>query len=122
MSFLSELVLLRERDSWIIREPLVYHSAHLGRDVVVPVGFETDFASIPRFFHRLLPKNGEYDAAAVVHDFLYSTGEVAKADADIVFYEAMTVMEVPAWKRQSMYWAVKCFGFMAWNAHRKARG
>ena len=32
-----------------VSNPLVFYSALLGRRIVVPIGFETDFASIPWF-------------------------------------------------------------------------
>ena len=95
---------------------LEYLSAIAGR-IEVPDGFVTDFASIPRFFTRLIPKNGLYDRAAVVHDWLYSTQTIPKETADLVFYEAMTVLGVPAWKAWTMYQAVKWFGKGAWREH-----
>jgi hypothetical protein len=105
-------------DTWQLAAPLVYHSEMLALAVTVPALFETDFASIPRFFHRLLPKNGTYDAAAVVHDYLYASGDVDKATADLVFKEALTVLKVPAWRRVAMYEAVHWFGGAAWRQHR----
>lgn len=108
-------------DTWKLDAPLVYYSEIAGREIVVPAGFSTDFASIPRFFHRLLPKNGAYDAAAVVHDYLYATGEVPKDIADMIFLEAMTVLNVPVWRREAMYQAVDKFGFAAWSDHRSGK-
>lgn len=82
----------------------------------VPAGFETDFASVPRFFWRILPPIGSYKAAAVVHDFLYAAGsKVTRRLADAIFYEAMYAQGVSAWKRVAMYWAVRMFGFLAFH-------
>lgn len=125
--FLSKFVLEREigGNRWVLAEELRYYSELFktpGRwpgDIQVPKGFVTDFASIPRFFHRLLPQNGEYDAPAVVHDFLYATAPCDKAAADLVFLEAMESIGVSWWKRTAMYQAVKWFGFVAWNNHRR---
>ena len=50
-----------------------FDGQHVGI-VVVPAGFATDFASVPRAFWRLLPPFGEYMLAAVVHDYLYAVG------------------------------------------------
>jgi hypothetical protein len=118
--FTSRFVLERGigKDVWRLDAPLLYQSELVGL-ISVPEGFETDFASIPRFFHRLLPKNGDYDAAAVVHDWLYATGDFSKDTADRVFLEAMKCLGVSAWKRTSMYQAVNLFGFAAWNGHRR---
>lgn len=38
--------------------------------IVVPSGFPTDLASIPRIFWSLLPANGWWEKAAVIHDRL----------------------------------------------------
>jgi len=37
----------------------------------VPMGFTTDFASVPRFFTWLLPRYGRWTQAAVLHDSLW---------------------------------------------------
>ncbi len=108
-------------DSWTLAADLTYHSPIAGSIIVVPEGFSTDFASIPSFFHRLLPKNGIYDGAAVVHDFLYATAIVDKTTADLVFLEALKLLGVPAWRRVAMYEAVDKFGGAAWRAHRNGK-
>lgn len=36
--------------------------------ITIPAGFRTDLASVPRIFWALLPPNGVYENAAVVHD------------------------------------------------------
>ena len=105
-------------DVWRVGEPVSFYSELLGAWIDVPAGFETDFASIPRFLHRLLPKNGEYDAPAIVHDWLYANGLYHKDTADKIFLEALTSIGVAPWKRQAMYRAVVMFGFKAWNDHR----
>ena len=105
-------------DVWRVGEPVSFYSELLAAWIDVPVGFETDFASIPRFLHRLLPKNGEYDAPAIVHDWLYSHGIYHKDTADKIFLEALTSINVAPWKRRAMYRAVAMFGGKAWNDHR----
>ncbi len=93
-----------------------------GVSVDVPAGFETDFASVPRFFWRIVPPFGRYSPAAVVHDFLYFSGQVSRKDADETFYRLMGSLGVPDWKRWAMYYAVRAFGWIAWNEHRKRKG
>lgn len=87
----------------------------LERAVVVPRGFVTDFASIPRFLWRVLPPTGKYGKAAVIHDFLYRTEAGAtRAQADAVFLEAMSDLGVGFLKRYAMYLAVRLFGSRAY--------
>ena len=92
-----------------------------GRTVIVPSRFKTDFASVPRIFWRIVPPWGAYSPAAVIHDYLYATGEVSKKEADLIFLELMKRLHVKKWKRNIMYWAVRVGGKPAWNRHRKKR-
>lgn len=88
-------------------------------EIIVPKGFVTDFASVPRFFWRIIPPWGRYSPAAVVHDYLYYIGDFGKRRADLVFLELMKRLGVSYWKRRVMYYAVKWFGFTAWKNHRE---
>ena len=112
--------------TWLLVEDFVYLDVVEGEldeagprtrvnRITVPAGFSTDFASIPRFFWRVLPPTGEYGKAAVIHDFLYTFGAdnhgpVSKAYADGVFLRAMEDLGVGAVRRQLMYRAVRLFG------------
>lgn len=77
---------------------------------LVPAGFETDFASIPRIFWNVLPPIGPYAQAAVVHDYLYRTGRVNRQEADLTFLLLMKTDGVNFFIRNIMYWAVRLFG------------
>lgn len=69
------------------------------RDVIlIPDAFRTDLASIPRAFWSLLPPNGTYERAAVVHDFACEalaghqpmpTPALTSRDADGLFRRVM---------------------------------
>lgn len=101
-----------EMTLFTLSESFVYYVGSLNSNefIKVPVGFETDFASIPKCFQWLFPPIGKYGKAAVVHDYLYCTGSVTKEYADYVFYEAMGVLKVPNYIRRLMYYAVRKFG------------
>lgn len=85
--------------------------------VRVPRGFVTDFASIPRFFWRLLPPTGTYGKAAVLHDFIYRTAghPYSRLEADNLFIEAMAVLGVSSVIRWTMWLAVRLFGKRAYT-------
>lgn len=90
-----------------------YDSLLLGDIVKVRYGYQTDFASIPWAFRPLLPRNGPYTPAAVIHDYLCDlagSSGIDSATTHAVFLEAMEVLKVPAWKRWVMYQAVRWFG------------
>ncbi|EDN0016913.1 phage tail protein [Salmonella enterica subsp. enterica serovar Poona] len=80
-------------------------------DVIeVPAGFVTNLASVPRIFWTLLPPDGKYAKAAMIHDYMYDNALRTKKEADLIFLDGMTVLDVPKWKRTIMYWAVRLFG------------
>jgi hypothetical protein len=51
---------------WELEEEIVYQ----GKDELftIPVGFKTDFASVPAAVQWLIPSYGKYTLAAIVHD------------------------------------------------------
>jgi hypothetical protein len=85
----------------------------------IPSNFITDFASIPRIFWSILPPTGPYGKAAVVHDYCYRTNIYPKKISDKIFKEGMKVLKVSKWKIFVIYWAVRLFGFKAWNQRRR---
>lgn len=97
-------------DLVILLSPLAFESDLLSRQVVVPMGFKTDYASVPRLPLAYWLFGGVARQAAVVHDFLYGQGELPREQADRVFLEAMSVSGVPAWRRWPMFYAVRAFG------------
>jgi hypothetical protein len=99
---------------------LSYDSAALERTIRVPRGFVTDLASIPRLLWNVLPPIGAYDAAAVVHDWLYRSGGCSRAEADRVLLEAMRACNVDALQRGAIYAGVRVGGWVTWGKYRKA--
>lgn len=55
--------------TWRVIAPLIWTGSE-GDTFTVPVGFVTDFATVPRFMHWLVLPYGPYTRAAVLHDFL----------------------------------------------------
>ena len=85
------------------------------KTITIPIGFETDFASVPRLFWSLMPPWGRYSVAAVVHDYLYNTQETTRLEADKLFEELMEELDVSIFKRKLMYWGVRIGGRIKWN-------
>jgi hypothetical protein len=86
---------------------------------LIPAGFRTDLASIPRFFQRLIPKVGKHIQPAIVHDYFYVYGDkgiykITKEDADQMFLDGMKHVGVSYWKRYAMYYAVRVGGRGVW--------
>jgi len=92
--------------------------------VVVPRGFVTDFASIPRAFWTGYLPTGPYQWASVVHDYLYWEQTTSREEADAIFLEAMTQSGVKPADRTIIYHSVRLAGGFSWdtNAEYRARG
>ena len=113
------LELISEGDArplWRLTEPLRYISGLADNEgrwigmVYVPVGFETDLASVPRLPVSWLLAGGIGNQAAVVHDYLCVKRKWTGVVAARVFAEALAASGVPAWRRSLMYAAVRCCG------------
>jgi len=118
--FLMELnARLKDDDRiWIIDSRLVYESDLVGI-IIVPEGFETDFASVPRIpvFYILFGDRAHRES--VIHDYLYrsdSFPSVSRGQADNVFLEAMKCRGKRFFVRYAMYWGVRAGG---WTAYHK---
>lgn len=111
-------------------------------EVVVPVGFETDFASVRPLrtiavgilflslvVSWLLPPLGALlgalgfgvlalyasvvgygQAAATIHDHLYTTSELSRKAADHVFYNALRSSGIARWRAWVMWFGVRLGG------------
>jgi hypothetical protein len=91
--------------TWVLVEPLEYD----GRDesFAVPVGTETDFASVPRPLVWLIPRYGTYTKCAILHDYLCHGKVVSARDADGIFRRSMNELQVPLLRRWMMWAAVR---------------
>lgn len=99
---------------WILTKPFVYRSLVAGTTFIVPEGFITDLASVPRLPVVYWLTGATCDEAAVVHDFLYTTQVVTREMADAVLSEASAVMGVPTWRRGLMWAGVRVGGGSHW--------
>jgi hypothetical protein len=89
--------------------------------VVVPAGFVTDFASTPKAIWAVLPPFGQYQLAAVVHDFLYWDQGCTREQADALLRVAMAESKVDPIKRDIVWQAVRRFGNSAWTGNTTAK-
>ena len=114
---------LPDGKTWIILYDFGYEIGEEGSGNIinVPIGTYTDFASIPRPLWAIFPRWGKYGNAAVIHDWMYWNQAHPRRVADDIFLEGMEVLEVPKWKRNAIYYAVRWFGGFAWrkNEDRK---
>jgi len=106
-------------DEWIVLED--YRFSGFGVDLLIPTGFRTDLASVPRLLWRVIAPFELGLAAPLVHDWLYRHGgrhlhgTVDRLAADGIFREIMIVDGVPAWRCALAYRGVRLFGEWSWN-------
>ena len=114
---------LADGKAWFLQEEFSYDVGEegSGNTVMVPRWFITDFASVPRPLWAVFPRWGLYGNAAVIHDFLYYDQSRNRKEADNIFLEAMEVLEVGWLKRTAMYWAVRSFGWIAWQGSKSRK-
>ncbi len=104
------------RGLWRLTAPLVYRSNVADELFIVPRGFATDFASVPRLIIVFAAVGDTAHEAAAVHDFLYSTHPVSRKIADAVLREAAIVSCVPAWRAWLLWAGVRAFGWSHWKS------
>lgn len=115
-----------EPGRWILRRPLIWDILPTGDGqlgIVVPEGFETDLASVPRFLRdrKAFDVNGLSREPAILHDYLYATGRGCKEFADLTFYQALISVGVSRWNAWAFYQAVNWFGGSAYREHARRR-
>lgn len=122
MKFLTALRVERVEDvsrdgrgTWVLLAPLACESGRIGV-VVVPEGFVTDFASVPRLPLAYFLAGGLAHAAAVIHDWLYTTHQTDRATADAVFEDAAKACGVSSWRAWIMWLGVRAGGAGSWAA------
>jgi hypothetical protein len=94
--------------------------AVLGKLIIIPEGFETDLASVPRlpFFYILLGNKGKW--AAILHDWLYSTNMFPREVCDYYFYLALRETGMGYIKANLFYTGVKVGGQRAYDGYTMA--
>lgn len=117
-AFLTKLIVedadIADDGKWIVIQPLVYQSDVAKCTITVPIGFQTDFASVPRLPLIFMLCGDTSNEAACVHDYLYSSHLVDRAIADEVLREASAITNVPAWRRWMMWAGVRVGGGSHW--------
>lgn len=116
--FVGELI---GKNKWRVYVPFEYHVGRYPSETIiyVPVGFVTDFASVPRVFWPIISPIDEHGKASVVHDYLYEIRMFSKYECDKIFLEAMEVLKISKVKRYIMFCMVVAFGWKRWIECRR---
>ena len=104
-----------------LERPVTFNAPRTRLSGEVPRGFVTDGPSIPRAARSIIPKDGRYAQAAIVHDFLYWEQPCSQEVADNVMFELMEANLVPWKERFVIYQSLRKKGHLAWDKNRKDR-
>ena len=108
-------------------EPYTQYTYRLGRDLlvvidheqfIIPKGFKTDLASIPRWYWTFLsPQYSAFVEPSIIHDYFYRCANLKdRAYADEVFYYSLLKMGVTKYTASKFYFAVRMFGAHSYSA------
>lgn len=119
------------RSLWALHDALTYRPGDGTESITVRPGFPTDLASIPRWAWIILPPDGPWVKAAIIHDYLYATRGTgiwkkgpkgvtratpySRIEADRILREAMANRGVPFLRRGIIYLAVRLGGSRGWG-------
>lgn len=117
--------------------------SHSGKNYLlnIPIGTETDLASVPKVFWWLFSKDDrDYLESAIPHDKFYQLGgvvevvnlsdkkieklRISRLRADQLFREGAKELGAGYFKRNTIYWAVRMGGAKSWGSkapHKKPR-
>lgn len=86
--------------------------------VIVPAGFDTDLASIPRIVWPVIsPMNAKLVRPAILHDWLYRmTESYSRKECDIIFYDSLRLEGIGVWRASMMYYAVRAGGWVFYRS------
>ncbi len=87
----------------------------------IPTGFETDLASIPRWYWSFLsPQYSAFVTPSIIHDYFYRCENLKNRDfADSVFYYALLNNGVSRYTASKFYMAVRLFGAHSYSKDKE---
>jgi len=131
------------RSLWALHDPLSYRPSNDTYVITAARGCVTDLASIPRPFWILLPPDGPWVKAAIIHDYLYATrgtGQLprgvpgskqpvgitrarpySRAEADWILRDGLKNRGVDFVRRNLIWAAVRIGGWRGWNRNGETK-
>lgn len=122
----SYIIDSRKRTKWktFVLEDEVIVELSNGVLLEIPAGFMWDKSSSPRIFWSLIPPFGNFEIAALIHDYIYVNckDKFTRQFADLEMYKwsiAIQGTKKISWyniDNTIRYYAVKWFGGSVWNS------
>ena len=93
--------------------------------IEIPAGFESDGASVPRFFWSTVFPPGDSKALrpAIIHDYIYRTHPTGwtRKMADENFHSLLVEAGISKYRAYKAYLGVRLFGQSAWEDRGKGK-
>jgi len=97
--------------NWELINDFSYIDKELGL-ITIPVGFATDFASIPKMFWSTFGAPSNYAPSATIHDYVCRNKIFERNECDKVFYRAMIDSDVNYTTAVIFYAAVRLYSMV----------
>ena len=119
-SFTNLEVTVNQDGLFVTTEPFsFYRDKDTSECITVPAGTCTDFATVPRLLQVFFDRKDLFNAACVLHDYLYQTQYKPRKEADIILKEGMHVLGCSKGSIIAFYHGVRLFGWIYYNKQNK---
>jgi hypothetical protein len=109
-------------EDWMLESPMIFKAGKKNPLIlIVPRGFVTDYASVPRPLRLLLPREGTYGNAAVLHDYLYWRQDCTREQSDNIMVIAMLEAGVSESTLRAIQLGIRLGGQGSWDTNRSER-
>ena len=138
MTITIENVIAKLKSGWGVKKQRLYNSNDKwrkyklletleieltnGKVILIEEGFEWDLSSTPRFLWALLPPDGNFELAALIHDYLYRYQLFGRTFADKemliwskILHTTKSKISLRRLDNKIRFWAVRLFGKKAWK-------
>lgn len=88
------------------------------KEIIIPSGYTSDGASIPKIFWWLLSPFEDYFKCCVLHDYLcdlFHLNLLERKTCDEIFLEAMSEVGIKKSTRLTLYFFVRIYGMLRYN-------
>lgn len=107
------------KDKYVLLKDMHVYTDYFGKRqyFIIPKGFKTDFASVPRIFWSFISPTDEFiRVPSLIHDYMYRTHMYSRKIADSIFLEKMLSFDKKIIiKAYITFIVVRIAGFYAYN-------
>jgi len=97
----------------------IKHKLIDGKEIIVPIDFVSNGASVPKLLRGLFSQQGVYLTSAIIHDYLYDNNYHSREFADRQFLLDMGKVGTNKFTKWLFYYIVRIFGGYNWNESTK---